>query len=283
MSGPVARQPFRFTIPGAEIRGDAWLPTANDAGAALVICHGFKGFKDWGFFPHVSHELAARTGLPTVCFNFDGSGVRESTDEFDDLEAFARNTFTRELQDLEAVLDRLARGRLGEVSVPRASAFGLLGHSRGGATCLLKASVRTQVRALVTWSAVGSINRYLDDFAAVWEAGERVTIPNVRTGQQMLLERNVMDDIRANGDRLDVGRAAVAIEIPYLIVHGTEDEAVQVSDAESLARAAPRWARLELIEGAGHTFGARHPFAGSTPHLDRAVATTIDHFRAAFP
>ena len=36
--------------------------------------HGFKGFKDWGFFPHLADRLA-RAGLVAVSFNFSGSGV----------------------------------------------------------------------------------------------------------------------------------------------------------------------------------------------------------------
>ena len=41
---------------------------------AVVIVHGFKGFKDWGFFPLVAQRLAA-AGHAAVSFNFTGSGV----------------------------------------------------------------------------------------------------------------------------------------------------------------------------------------------------------------
>ena len=277
----VTREPFRFLLPGSEIRGDAWIPESPVPEAAIVVCHGFKGFKDWGFFPHVARELAARTECLTVSFNFDGAGVRESTDAFDDLDSFARNTFSRELADLEGVLDRLATGRLGSVEVPAASAFGLFGHSRGGATCILKAGLRSQVRALVTWAAVCSVSMYEDLLAAQLDAGEAVHIPNARTGQQMPLYRNVLDDIRANRERLDVLAAAASLTVPYLIIHGSEDESVPSSHARRLAEAAPA-SRLEMIEGAAHTFGAGHPFEGPDPDLERAVALTAAHFGAVF-
>lgn len=277
----ITREPFRFVLPGSEIRGDAWLPEEPVPDVAIVVCHGFKGFKDWGFFPYVACELAARTGCLTVSFNFDGSGVRDSTDVFDDLDSFATNTFSRELVDLEGVLDRLARGRLGSLDVPAASAFGLLGHSRGGATCVLKTGVRTQVRALVTWAAVCSVGMYEDLFATQLDAGEPVHIPNARTGQQMPMYRNVLDDIGANRERLDVLAAAATLAVPYLIVHGSEDESVPASHARGLAEAAPD-SRLEIIEGAGHTFGAGHPFEGPNPDLERAVDLTAAHFRAVF-
>jgi pimeloyl-ACP methyl ester carboxylesterase len=274
------RRPFQIALAEGEVlRGDVWTPTSPSPDAAIVVCHGFKGFKDWGFFPYLCEELARRTDCLTVGFNFTGSGVEERLEEFTALERFGRNTFSRELEDLEIVLDGLTVGRLGDVRVPEARRFGLMGHSRGGATALLKASRRRQVQALVTWAAVASLGRYLELYAGRWEAGEPVFIENARTGQQMPLYRNVMDDLRANAERLDVQRAAAHLDIPYLIVHGSEDESVPLADGERLAMAAPE-ATLERIEGAGHTMGAGHPFVGPNPHLERAIAVSATHLRA---
>ena len=33
---------------------------------------------------------------------------------------------------------------------------------------------------------------------------------------------------------------------------------------------------LFLVDGAGHTFGARHPWAGSNPALEQVVSRTVD-------
>ncbi len=275
----VARAPFGIAVPGAELRGDAWIPTRPARGGAIVVCHGFKGFKDWGFFPYVAERLAERVGTLVVSFNFDGSGVRRSTEVFDDLPAFARNTFTRELFDLEIVLDGLAVGQLGEIDVPAATRVGLLGHSRGGATCILKASVRRQVRALVTWASIASTDRY-GTYRERWESGRPVLIHNSRTGQDMPLERNVLDDLRANGTRLDVLSAAAGISIPWAIVHGEDDESVPFADAESLVGAVGERGRLVRIAATGHTFGAGHPFSGPTPALDAAVDASVELFRA---
>lgn len=281
-SGEVRHAAFSFPVPpGETIRGDAWIPAEPAADVALVVCHGFKGFKDWGFFPYLTEELGRRTGFTSVCFNFTGSGVAHAVDEFDDLEAFALNTFTRELQDLEAVLDRLAVGELGELEVPRAGRFGLLGHSRGGATALLKAALRKQVRALVTWAAVASLERYESEYASEWESGGPAYVENKRTGQLMPLYRNVLDDLRANRRRLDPVRAAAALEIPYLVIHGSEDESVPVAAARTLADAAGERAELVSIDGAGHTMNAAHPFTGSNARLERAIELSARHFRVA--
>ena len=66
-----------------------------------------------------------------------------------------------------------------------------------------------------------------------------------------------------------------------MIVHGSEDESVPLDDARRLAEAAPD-ARVEVIEGTGHTFGAGHPFAGPNPDLERAISETAAHFNAVF-
>ncbi|MFV1988878.1 MAG: alpha/beta hydrolase [Gemmatimonadota bacterium] len=267
---------FQLTVPGADLRGDIRIPEGSPTDAAIVVCHGFKGFKDWGFFPYLSEQLATRTGLPTVSFSFDGSGVREW--DFDDLGAFSTNTFTRELFDLEAILDGLAVGRLGDTEVPVAGSFGLFGHSRGGATVILKAAARRQVKALSTWAAISSVDRY-QVFRDAWDRGETAIIPNMRTGQDMPLERNVLDDTNANGPRLDVLASAAALRVPFAIVHGAVDEAVPLTDAEALAEAAGDVATLTIVETANHVFGGKHPFEGSNPDLERAIEASADAFR----
>ena len=279
MTSTVHRTPFRITPPGADLRGDYWTGGATAEDAALVVCHGFKGFKDWGFFPWLCGQLAERTGIAVVSLNFDGSGVRET--DFDDLEAFSRNTFSRELWDLEAILDGLAAGRLGDIDVPPASRYGLLGHSRGGATCILKAGLRSQVRGLVTWASIASVTRY-EGFAAQWDAGETVIIPNARTKQDMPLERNVLDDMRANLGRLDVLASAASVQIPVAVVHGTADASVPFRDAELIAGAAGDRARLVTVEGGTHTFQAGHPFAGPTPELEAATDAAVELFTRVF-
>jgi len=75
---------------------------------AVVFCHGFKGFKDWGPFPEWGRRLA-NAGFVSVHFNFSYNGVpRDTPTEFTELDKFADNTFTRELDDLRAVLDAVA-------------------------------------------------------------------------------------------------------------------------------------------------------------------------------
>lgn len=260
----------RHTLPGVlgpllvDVRsGD---PAAGRA--AVIIHHGFKGFKDWGMFPVLADRLA-RAGFTAVSFNVSGSGV-DDTGEFVFPDRFGRNTYSAELDDLHRVIDALDGGRLG---VSRPAAVGLLGHSRGGGIAVLEAARNPRVTALVTWAAIASVDRWSAEARAGWRKRGYVNITNTRTGQTFPLGTEVLDDIeRHAGGALDLVAAAGRIRIPWLIVHGDADQSVDIEDARTLARAAAvPGAELVEIAGAGHTFGAVHPFRTVTAELDHAV------------
>lgn len=270
---------------GEPIRGDLRHPARGPAPrTGVVVLHGFKGFRNWGFFPHVCRELA-RAGQTVVSFDFSRNGVGRGGEDFDELEAFARNTFTRELEEVHLVCRAL---RAGDLPVAAPEAIALLGHSRGGGTAVL-AAAETAAEALVTWAAVATFDRWDDQVKEEWRRTGRIHVANARTGQDMPLDVTLLDDLERNARRLDVEAAARRLAAPpeprpWLIVHGSDDASVPVEEGRRLADAARRGAEgqdapvhLEVIEGAGHTFGASHPFSRPGPHLDRALAVTRDH------
>src|SRR5437773_11577735 len=95
---------MQFTIlsdEGLPIRGDLDMPP--DARALVVIVHGFKGFKDWGFFPWLADMLCSDRAA--VCrFNMSRSGIGESTETFERLDLFADDTYSAQVDDLLAVV-----------------------------------------------------------------------------------------------------------------------------------------------------------------------------------
>jgi dienelactone hydrolase len=241
---------------------------------AVVLVHGFKGFKDWGLWPSFA-ERVARAGVSAVTFNLSGSGV-DDTGEFVFPERFGHNTFSAELQDLRRVVDALEAGDLGVVPP---TSLGLLGHSRGGGIAVLHAAADPRVRALVTWSAISTVQRWAAPDRAVWRAEGVQPVKNARTGQILPQYPDILDDIERNADSLDIERAAARVAVPWLIVHGVDDEAVPLLEGERLAAAAaPPRTRSLWVPGAGHTFGAVHPWRGTTPELDLVLDTTLAFF-----
>jgi dienelactone hydrolase len=263
----------KTTLAGAlgAILIDVRAAARSTPGPAVLVLHGFKGFKDWGMFPPFAERLA-RAGFTAISFNVSGSGVDESG-TFAWPERFGHNTFSAELADIGLVLDALEGGRLG-VATP--TSIGLVGHSRGGGMAILTASRRPRIGALVTWAAISHVRRWSETQAAEWEERGRLDVVNARTGEVLPMYRDVLDDIRANGTgSLDIEAAAGRIGVPWLVVHGERDEAVPVSEAERLARLARApGSRTLLVADTGHTFGAVHPFAGESPALERVFTET---------
>ena len=237
---------------------------------AVLILHGFKGFKDWGMFPTLAERMA-RAGFTAVSFNTSGSGV-DQQGEFSFPERFGRNTYSAELEDLGRVMDALADGSLGVASTQR---LGLVGHSRGGAIAILAAAGDPRIQALVTWAAISDTHRWRDQVAE-WRARGRLDVVNSRTGQVLPLYTDLLDDLERNGEGLDLSAAARRITVPWLLLHGASDAAVPVAEAQALATAATRAPpRVMIFPDTGHTFGAVHPYAGMTQDLAQAMDETV--------
>jgi uncharacterized protein len=244
---------------------------------AVVVIPGFKGFKDWGMFPPFAERLA-RAGISAVSVNLSGSGVDDAGD-FTLVERFGHNTYSAELDDALRVVDALARGALG-VAPP--SSIGLVGHSRGGGIGVLAAAEDRRIAALATWAAISSVERWSPAEQRSWREAGVKEIVNTRTGQRLPLYPDVLDDIeRHAGDRLHILAAAERLAIPWLILHGAEDESVSPLEGEALHAAAKNGLARHLpVEGAGHTFGTVHPWRGETPAF-RLVADETLGFLAA--
>lgn len=269
------RLPFtRTPRPGDTIRGEVWIPDGPPPRAAVVVAHGFRGSKDWGFFPWVAERLGA-AGYAVVTFNFSRSGIGNEPDRFTDLERFESNTLSFEQVELRSVLSEVLDGAL----LPkRPRRVALLGHSRGGGHAIVAAAAEPRVRALVTWASVARFDRWTEETEALWRAEGRVWVLNQRTGEQMPLGLGLLEDFEAHREDLDVAAAAARVSAPWLVVHGTEDLTVWSGDAETLTRAS-RSARLHLVDRAGHTFGVGHPFDGPSPELGEVMDRTLEHLR----
>jgi pimeloyl-ACP methyl ester carboxylesterase len=242
------------------------------------VAHGFKGFKDWGFFPWIAARLAEE-GIAAFRFNFARNGIGEDRpEEFTRLDLFEENSITREIADLEDLLDAIP-DRPEFASVNREK-FGLIGHSRGGGVAILAADRRPEIGSLVTWSAVSRFDRSFPENAlAAWKAEGRFSVLNQRTGQQMPLGMELLRDLTERKNEIDVLAAEKRITVAHLIVHGEDDESVPEEAARELHEASGARAAIEIIPDTGHTFGAVHPFAGPTEALERAVRPTALHLR----
>lgn len=252
------------------IRGEARLP--GKAKGTVVICHGFKGFAHFSFFPYLAEQLAA-AGLRAITFDFSGSGVGEDRESFSNREAFTHNTYLQELDDVDAVVgEARVRGWI-------EGGYGLFGHSRGGGTAILHAARDSSVKALVTWAAISSTNRWLPETIAEWRQRGYIDITNARTGDVIPLSIGLLREVEEFGETmLNIGSAASRIRAPWLIVHGSDDETVNVAEGDWLARLS-NGGTLEVLGGVNHSFGGKHPLGEITPTLESVTSGTVGFFQ----
>lgn len=265
----------------APIAIDFHFPSIGDNPVPVIIfLHGFKGFKDWGHFPLVA-EYLTRSGFAAVRFNFSLNGTTpEHPTEFVDLDAFARNTFSRELEDVSLVIDNIFWRAGKEVNCdPRR--LGIIGHSRGGGIAILGAQADKRVKAVATWAGVCEFeSRVNPPNLEEWKKNGVIYTPNARTGQEMPLNISFREDFYANKKKLDIPFAVNHMNIPQLIIHGTADTSVPFSEAEKMKS----WnllAQFVEIENANHTFGGKHPWESKELPEDtiKALQPTIAFFR----
>ena len=241
----------QFTITsdeGLPIHGD--FDAGQNARALVIVVHGFKGFKNWGFFPFLAERLMQHR-LVVCRFNMSRSGIGDDPETFTRLDLFEGDTYSRQLADLATVVG------YAQQQFPSLPTF-LLGHSRGGGIALLGARDVPNLHGVVTWSAISHVDRWDDATKRDWRARGFIEAVNQRTGQVMRMSSAMLDDCEANAERLDIVAAASQLRTPLLAIHGARDESVPADEGRILASHAPN-ASLLIIGAATHTFNAIHP------------------------
>jgi dienelactone hydrolase len=243
----------------------------------LIFVHGFKGFKDWGFGPYVG-DYFSKNGFFVLTFNFSHNGVGDSLTDFVELDKFAENTFSIELDELKELILAYDFGFFGNSSN---KGIGLIGHSRGGAISLLVGSESDDVKAVCAWSTVSDFDRYTDRQKDEWKKRGYIEVLNTRTKQRMRLNVSLLEDIENNKEgSLNIEQAVKNMNKSLLIVQGKNDLAVPPKEAEKLYK----WSikdltELHIIPATGHTFDIKHPFEGSNKKFDTVLNKTNKFFK----
>lgn len=245
----------------------------------LIFVHGFKGFKDWGFFPYTAKHFADK-GFFVLSFNFSHNGVDDDGFEFNRLDKFAKNTVSLEVSELVQVINAYKNGFF---SNDVNGKIGLLGHSRGGAVALLSSLVE-KVDAYIVWASVDKLDRYTDRQKIDWKKKGFVEALNSRTNQMMRMDVTLLDDIETNKDgSLSIEKAVKKLKKPLLILHGTEDLTVPFAEGEQIYNWSDKSiTKFEKLTTCGHTFDIVHPFEGSNKKFDLVISKTQDFLDKIF-
>ncbi|WP_042201470.1 alpha/beta hydrolase family protein [Paenibacillus camerounensis] len=255
-----------FQLPAGEdaVLRCSHFPARTKATSLIVIAHGYKGFKDWGMFPYLAAELSRDHEV--ISFNFSHSGIGEDPQNFTELEKFARNTYSREIRDLEILLSYLSQHhKFGALPL-----F-LLGHSRGAGDSLLYALDHPdEIAGVISWNGITDLDLFTEEQKHEMRTAGRSHVLNGRTGQQMPLDAVILEDLERQAERYNILERMKSARFPAILIQGTEDSARLRKGSEQLTGLRPdiRWVQ---IEGGDHTFCTVHPFAGTTPQLEQAI------------
>ena len=198
----------------------------------VVIGHGVTGNKDRPFIVALAEALSS-DGIPTLRISFSGNGNSEGR--------FEDSTVSKEVEDLCCVIDALDGWNVLYV-----------GHSMGGAVGVLRASKDTRILGIVSLSGMVHTENFArrefgdvtPDEGFMWD---EPTCP---------LSKAYMDDM--SSIETVVTRAS-SIYVPWLFVHGTEDDIVPLQDALDIFDRANDPKQLIQIDGSDHVFSDHTP------------------------
>ena len=192
----------------------------------VVLGHGVTSDRDRPWSRALSRALA-KAGIASMRIAFAGNG--ESEGRFEDA------TITKEVLDLSAVLDALPDRRVAYV-----------GHSMGGAVGLLCAAADDRIHALVSLAAITHTAEFAQRMFGHLQPGElMLDKPHCPLGADF------MADLESIGSLVGT---APEVRVPWLLVHGTEDDVVPVQHSRDAHAAAAGRSQLVELPGAGHSF-----------------------------
>lgn len=224
-----------FKLEGLRLVGEVYIPEQEEPYPALCLCHGVpRGITDPSDrgYPFLAQRFCD-AGFLTLIFNFRGTG--NSGGNFDIL------GWTR---DLEAVLDYLDN----MTEVDKSKIF-LMGFSGGAAVSVYVASKDPRVSSLVTCACPAWFRPFPDAERA------RIAIEHFRD-IGIIRDEDFPASLEEWLDGFSQISAIDRIEKmsprPLLIVHGTQDDVVDPSQAWALYEKAGEPKEMLMVEGAGH-------------------------------
>ena len=193
----------------------------------VVIGHGVTGSKDRTIVRILAEGLAA-AGISALRFSFSGNGESEG--------AFTDSTITKEVADLGSILDAVNDYKICYV-----------GHSMGSAVGLLRAVTDERIEVLVSLAGMVHTKAFVER-----EFGDAIPDEDFMWGApDCPISQVYMDDMA----KIDsVAKYASKFGGPWLLVHGTEDDIVPISDSHDILQFANESTEFLEFPGVDHSF-----------------------------
>lgn len=207
----------------------------------VVIGHGVTGNKDRPALIALAEGLAA-AGISALRFSFSGNGESEG--------AFTDATITKEVADLGKLIDALSEYKICYV-----------GHSMGGAVGVLRTATDARIQVLVSLAGMVRTKAFAErEFGdATPDEGFMWDEPDCPLSQAYVDDMATIDSVAKHASEFDV---------PWLLVHGTEDDIVPIGDSHDILQHANERTNLLELPGVDHVFSGD----GAAVMVEKVVA-----------
>jgi alpha/beta superfamily hydrolase len=202
-------------------------PGNADSKILVVIGHGVTGNKDRPFVTKLAEGIK-EVGISVLRISFTGNGG--SGGDFGDC------TISKEVEDLSAVLDIVAGNKIVYA-----------GHSMGGAVGVLATSNDERIGHLISLSGMVHTAKFnevefgdqIPDEGCMWE------------DEDCPLSSAFVNDMNEISSVLEKGSQ---IKVPWLLIHGTEDDVVPIDETHEIFEKANEPKKKVVIDEADHVF-----------------------------
>ena len=245
----------------------------------LLIIHGFRGSKNWGFFPTIAEEFA-QNGSIVLTWNMSLNGYSKNSQYIDQPDNFARNTITQEMVDTQSIIDSILQDdRIisGDIRSHWNGDIHVLGHSRGGGIGILISAKNPSIKKLALWNTISRFGRFTERQKKLWSETGTFPIDETEDGKVIAMNYTYISDLELHGDEYSPLRSIAEVSADILIVHAEQDMTVPIREAHALQEKSHS-AHMHSIPQAGHIFGCTHPFTEMTSSLRDAIDTTTAFF-----
>jgi len=198
----------------------------------ILLGHGVTGSKDSGAITAVSEALA-KDGWPCLRFSFSGNGNSEGV--------FTDSNITKEISELSAIIDQVGTGKK----------ITYIGHSMGGAVGALTVARDDRINRIISLAGLVHTRALIDRIFKNLVPGKDF----MKDDPAFPISAQFLDDLNQIDNVLD---AVAEIRIPWLLVHGLEDDVVPPSDSHALKARLRGPSELVEIPGANHSFENHH-------------------------
>lgn len=204
---------------------------------AVVIAHGFGAFKEYTPLVKLSRDLVSNSFV-TLRFDFSNC-IGESEGKCEDM------MLSHQVNDLASAINYMK-----DVTFVDPNRIGVVGHSLGGLTCIVTATTKRSIKAIVTVSSPASFNKqrlFKEDTLEEWKEKGVIKYPNWKKGH-VDLHYSFVEDLR----EYDASKIVKNVKAPIMIIHGTADDVVPIEEGRSIFENANEPKEMKEIEGADH-------------------------------